>query len=89
DFGASKLPARARDAGTSLVFKQGVWRPPPAATLLLQRKLGGTFLVCVRLRGRVDARALLEEALARRASDEARAAAPARASDGDRAEAPF
>jgi len=78
DFARSNLVGRARDASTSLVFKQRVWRPPPAATLLLQRKLGGTFLLCVRLRGRVDLRALLEEALGRgaRAGEQA-AASPA------------
>ncbi len=47
----------------ALVFEHGFWRPPPPETLFLQRKLGGTFLLCTRLRARVDARALLEEAL--------------------------
>jgi predicted unusual protein kinase regulating ubiquinone biosynthesis (AarF/ABC1/UbiB family) len=63
DFGASDIPARAREASTALVFEQGFWRPPPPATLLLQRKLGGTFLLCVRLGGRVATRDLLERAL--------------------------
>jgi predicted unusual protein kinase regulating ubiquinone biosynthesis (AarF/ABC1/UbiB family) len=64
DFGASDLPARARSSSISLVFEHRFWRPPPPATLALQRKLGGTFLLCGRLRARVDARALLEEVLA-------------------------
>jgi len=64
DFAKSELAARARGASMSLVFEHRLWRPPPAATLFLQRKLGGTFLLCARLRARVDARALLEDALA-------------------------
>ena len=63
DFGSSDLPARAREGSLALVFEHGFWRPPPPQTLFLQRKLGGTFLLCARLRARVDARALLEEAL--------------------------
>jgi predicted unusual protein kinase regulating ubiquinone biosynthesis (AarF/ABC1/UbiB family) len=63
DFGRSDLPARARTSSVALVFEHGFWRPPPPETLFLQRKLGGTFLLCARLRARVDARALLEEAL--------------------------
>ncbi len=63
DFGGSDLPARAREGSMALVFEHGFWRPPPPETLFLQRKLGGTFLLCTRLRARVDARALLEEAL--------------------------
>ncbi|NIV46303.1 MAG: AarF/ABC1/UbiB kinase family protein [Gammaproteobacteria bacterium] len=63
DFGRSDLPARAREGSMALVFEHGFWRPPPPETLFLQRKLGGTFLLCTRLRARVDARALLEEAL--------------------------
>jgi len=64
DFGASDIPARARDASASLVLEKGFWRPPPPSTLVLQRKFGGTFLLCMRLGGRVAARDLLEEALA-------------------------
>jgi predicted unusual protein kinase regulating ubiquinone biosynthesis (AarF/ABC1/UbiB family) len=63
DFGKTDLPARAREASMALVFKHGLWRPPPPETLFLQRKLGGTFLLCVRLGGSVQARELLEEAL--------------------------
>jgi hypothetical protein len=65
DFGSSDLPARAREASLALVFEHGFVRPPPPPTLFLQRKLAGTFLLCVRLRARVDARRLLEEELER------------------------
>lgn len=73
DFGRSDLPARARAAGTALVFEQRHLRPPPPEVLYVQRKLGGTFLLCAKLRGRVDARALVRAAL------EARGPLPTRA----------
>jgi predicted unusual protein kinase regulating ubiquinone biosynthesis (AarF/ABC1/UbiB family) len=63
DFGSSDLPARAREKSLSLVFRHGFLRPPPPETLFLQRELGGTFLLCVRLRARVDARRLIEQSL--------------------------
>lgn len=65
DFGDTDLPTRAREAGMGLVFKHGFLRPPPAETLFVQRKLGGTFLLCARLRARVDVRTLIESALSR------------------------
>jgi len=59
DFAASDLAARAREAGMELTFKKGFLRPPPPETIFLHRKLGGTFLLCVRIRARVNVRALL------------------------------
>ncbi len=64
DFQKSDLASRARNAGTALVMEHGHLRPPPPEALYVQRKLGGIFLLCTRLRARVDARRLLEEALA-------------------------
>jgi predicted unusual protein kinase regulating ubiquinone biosynthesis (AarF/ABC1/UbiB family) len=63
DFGAADLPERARAGSMDLVLRRGFRRPPPARTLFLQRKLAGVYLLCARLRARVDARSLLEEAL--------------------------
>lgn len=65
DFAASDLPARARDEATRLAFRHGFRKPPPPETLFVQRKLGGTFLQCARLGACFDARAILEEELAR------------------------
>lgn len=65
DFAASDLPARAREAATRLAFGHGFRKPPPPETLFVQRKLGGTFLQCARLRARFDVGAVLEEELAR------------------------
>ena len=61
DFGSSDLPLRAREAATRLAFRHGFRNPPPPEILFLQRKLGGTFLQCARLRARIDVRSLLEE----------------------------
>ncbi|MGI9592621.1 MAG: ABC1 kinase family protein [Myxococcota bacterium] len=61
DFGISDLPPRAREAATRLAFRHGFRNPPPPEILFLQRKLGGTFLQCARLRARIDVRGLLEE----------------------------
>lgn len=63
DFATSDLATRARNAGTALVIEHGHLRPPPPQALYVQRKLGGIFLLCIRLRARVDARSLLENAL--------------------------
>jgi predicted unusual protein kinase regulating ubiquinone biosynthesis (AarF/ABC1/UbiB family) len=60
DFGASTLPARARDIGFDLGVRQGLLQPPPPETIFLHRKLAGAFFMLARLGARVDARALVE-----------------------------
>jgi predicted unusual protein kinase regulating ubiquinone biosynthesis (AarF/ABC1/UbiB family) len=59
DFGASDLPARTRDLGFDLAFRQGLLRAPPPETLFLHRKLVWSYLVLKRIGARVDARALI------------------------------
>jgi hypothetical protein len=60
DFGGSDLIRRARDAGIDLVFRSGEFRAPPPETIFLHRKLVGSFMLCARLRAKIDVRALIE-----------------------------
>jgi predicted unusual protein kinase regulating ubiquinone biosynthesis (AarF/ABC1/UbiB family) len=59
DFGASDLPARARDFGFDLAFKQGLMKAPPPETMFLHRKLAGMYLLVARLGSRIDVRSLI------------------------------
>jgi predicted unusual protein kinase regulating ubiquinone biosynthesis (AarF/ABC1/UbiB family) len=59
DFAASGLAIRARDLGLAVAFGKGLRSPPPA-TIFLHRKLIGTFLICSRLRARVNVHAIIE-----------------------------
>jgi predicted unusual protein kinase regulating ubiquinone biosynthesis (AarF/ABC1/UbiB family) len=60
DFARSDLAARMRALGTELTLGKGFFRPPPIESMHLHRKIGGTYLLCARLRARVDVRAILE-----------------------------
>ena len=57
--GASDLPARVRNAGFDLAFRSGYLRAPPPETVFLHRKLVGSFLLCARIRARVDVQSLI------------------------------
>ncbi len=59
DFGRSRLPSRVRDLGLDLAFRRGFLRAPPPETLFLHRKLVGSFLLCARIRARVDVHELI------------------------------
>jgi predicted unusual protein kinase regulating ubiquinone biosynthesis (AarF/ABC1/UbiB family) len=59
DFAGSGLLVRGRDLGLDAVFGKGL-RSPPAETLFLHRKLVGTFMICAKLRARVNVHALIE-----------------------------
>jgi predicted unusual protein kinase regulating ubiquinone biosynthesis (AarF/ABC1/UbiB family) len=54
DFGTSTLFGRMFAQGQAQFFDQGFSRTPPPDLLLLQRKFVGTFMLCTRLRARVD-----------------------------------
>ena len=66
DFPGSDLPARVRDLGYDLAFRQGLVRAPPPETIFLHRKFVGNFLLLARIGARVDARSLVLEVLAGR-----------------------
>lgn len=60
DVAALGLTERLREAGMALAMEQGPGgHLPPADVLLVQRKLGGLYLLAHRLRARVPAHALL------------------------------
>jgi predicted unusual protein kinase regulating ubiquinone biosynthesis (AarF/ABC1/UbiB family) len=61
DFGTSDLPSRAAAAGLDIVFRSREYRNPPAETAVLHRKLGGSFLLCQRLKARIAMREYLLE----------------------------
>ncbi|WP_349942243.1 AarF/ABC1/UbiB kinase family protein [Fulvimarina sp. MAC8] len=60
DFGKEEIFETMREEGMKLAEDRQVYLVPPVDTLFLQRKFGGIYLMCLRLRARVDARALLE-----------------------------
>lgn len=63
-FGESDLVSRARDAGFDMLWKSGgEFRAPPPETVFLHRKLIGSFLLCARIKARVNVQALISEYL--------------------------
>ena len=63
DFGSSDLFSRAFDSGRVQFFGDGYSRTPPADLIFLQRKFAGTFMLCTRLRARVDLAQLFDAVL--------------------------
>lgn len=59
DFGRSDLLERLRDMGLAIGNDRDLAHVPPAATLFLHRKIGGTYLMAARLRARVALRPLV------------------------------
>jgi predicted unusual protein kinase regulating ubiquinone biosynthesis (AarF/ABC1/UbiB family) len=64
DFRASSLPARVRELGFDLAFKQGLLKAPPPDTMFLHRKLAGMYLLAARLGAHIDVRKLIQPLLA-------------------------
>ncbi|WP_295384485.1 AarF/ABC1/UbiB kinase family protein [uncultured Thiodictyon sp.] len=59
DFGASDLFERVYVRGRDLFFDEAFGRTPDPATFFLHRKFVGTFMLCRRLRARVDLNELM------------------------------
>ena len=66
DFGRTNLATRIRDAGMGLARDRDFWHTPPADALFLHRKLGGLYLLAVRLKAQVDVHALAQAFLGRK-----------------------
>lgn len=54
DFGVSTLFARSFEQGRDQFFGAGYTRTPPPDLIFLQRKFAGTFMLCTRLRAKVN-----------------------------------
>ncbi|WP_338439570.1 AarF/ABC1/UbiB kinase family protein [uncultured Aquabacterium sp.] len=63
DFGQSDLLSRLSLQGRAQLREAGVGSVPPEDLVFLQRKFVGTFLLCTRLRARVDVAALFAPVL--------------------------
>ncbi len=59
DFGSSDLSRRVVDLAVSLRLNQRYMHLPPTDLLFLHRKIGGTYLLCARLRAQVDVNRLV------------------------------
>ena len=60
DFGRSDLLERLRDMGLAIGNDRELSHVPPAATLFLHRKIGGMYLMAVKLRAQVALQPLVE-----------------------------
>jgi predicted unusual protein kinase regulating ubiquinone biosynthesis (AarF/ABC1/UbiB family) len=58
DFAGSSLSRRIQEQVMRLRLEQRIWRMPSPDILFLHRKLGGMYLLCARLRARVDVAAI-------------------------------
>jgi predicted unusual protein kinase regulating ubiquinone biosynthesis (AarF/ABC1/UbiB family) len=63
DFGTSDLAQRMTEKVLALRVEQRFARLPPPAILFLHRKIAGTYLLCARLKARVEIAPLLDRAL--------------------------
>jgi len=63
DFADASLARHLQQSGMEMAEARDFVHIPPVDTLFVQRKFGGLYLLCARLRARVDVRALLEQYL--------------------------
>lgn len=60
DFAQTDLAARIRDSALLLSREKDLWHSPPADALFLHRKLGGLYLLAVKLKARVNVQSLIK-----------------------------
>lgn len=60
DFGGTDLASRIRDDGMKISRGRGSWHTPPADALFLHRKLGGLYLLAVKLKAKVNVNTLFQ-----------------------------
>jgi len=60
DFGENPLAHDLRDKGFALAGDKSLWHVPPPATVFIQRKLGGIFMLAVRLKAKINIAALVK-----------------------------
>ena len=60
DFGENPLPTDLRDKGMALASQRDLWHVPPPATVFIQRKLGGVFMLATRLKAKINVAALVK-----------------------------
>ncbi|WP_408057277.1 ABC1 kinase family protein [Veronia nyctiphanis] len=60
DFASSDLALRIREAGMALSMEKGYWHTPPIDAMFLHRKIGGLYLLAVKLKAKVNVAKLLE-----------------------------
>ena len=60
DFGQSDLFSRARNAGLEIAFSGAEeYKVPPPETIFLHRKLAGSFMLCARIKARINVQELI------------------------------
>jgi len=60
DFGENPLALELRDKGFALAGNKDLWHVPPPATVFIQRKLGGIFMLASRLKAKINIAALVK-----------------------------